>query len=338
MRFKKQCPEGVSYPLTKEQIVGTKQAIHSPTFPEDKRVLIDPSTIAKPSYPEDGDIFWSELAEVAIRVEIAKRKTRIGAVPKDLDDALMPKVLRGGKFISRTFEKKLGVRTYFDGAQEVKADWPTHILKNLAELLLGDGAKIRRIFKKDFEATEFTDGVVLFSRLLAKVIHEVSPTAFAVKWYYGRPRPEEAANAWAKGEFEVSPFMNTILNKHINKEAVAKNALNFPVYQCPLHPSYPAMHASLSGLSIIFGILFELTESQLMEVKRTAANIALFRDYGGVHYRTDSLVGLDIGEKIIADNLYTYLEYFAEQAGHELALSREEVEDSSSKLINNWSA
>jgi len=337
LRFKKKCPEGVQYPLTKDQIEGKTLAIHSPSFPEDKRVLIDPSSVERPSYPEDGDIFWTELAEVAIRVEIAKKKTRIGKIEEGLDDALLPKVLKGGKFISRTFTERLGVKTYFDGAQEVKADWPTHILKNLAELLLKDGAKIRRIFKKDFTATEFTDGPVLFSRLLAKVIHEVSPTAFAVKWYYGRPRPEEAAHAWAKGEAEVSPFINTILSRHINKSAVAKNPLNFPVYPCPLHPAYPAMHASLSGLSIIFGILFDLTDSQLEEVKRTAANIALFRDYGGVHYRTDSLIGLDIGEKIIADNLYTYLEYFASEAGHELALSKEEVEGSAAKLMNYWS-
>lgn len=339
MRFKKNCPQELTYPLTKDQLKPDEvYQIHSPTFPEDKRVLINPADIAKPSYPEDGDIFWTELAEVAIRVEIAKRKTKIGALNRDLDEALLPKVLKGEKFLSRTFKERLGVRTYFDGAQQVKADWPTHILKNLAELLLGDGVKLRRIFKKDFTAVEFTDGPVLFSRILAKVIHEVSPTAFATKWYYGRPRPEETAHAWAKGELEVSPFMNTILSAHINKSAVAKDPLAFPVYPCPPHCSYPAMHASLAGVSVLFGVLFNIKlDEHVLETKQTGANISLFRDYGGVHYRTDSMIGLDIGEQVLSDNIYRYLQELADEAGHELAISEEEVQSLANKFRNNWS-
>jgi len=108
---------------------------------------------------------------------------------------------------------------------------------------------------------------------------------------------------------------------------------------CPLHPSYPAAHSAVSGAcSVMLKAFFN--EDMLLpgcvvpssdglslltckgyaptvgdEVNKLAFNIAFARNWAGVHYRSDDMAGLRLGEdvaiSILQDLVCTYTEDFA---------------------------
>ena len=107
---------------------------------------------------------------------------------------------------------------------------------------------------------------------------------------------------------------------------------------CPTHPSYPAAHACNAGacttiLKAFFDADYVVPHpvearadgsalepwrgAQLIlgnEIDKLAANIALGRDAAGVHYRSDSMRGLFVGEQqalaLLRDYSRTYNERF----------------------------
>ena len=107
----------------------------------------------------------------------------------------------------------------------------------------------------------------------------------------------------------------------------------------PTHPAYPAGHATIAGscctvLKAFFNedyvlpapVVADRTGSVLNpwqgadlivggEIDKLAANISLGRDAAGVHYRSDGIDGLTIGEQqalqLLADHSQTYREDFA---------------------------
>ncbi|WP_238933389.1 vanadium-dependent haloperoxidase [Brevibacillus choshinensis] len=108
---------------------------------------------------------------------------------------------------------------------------------------------------------------------------------------------------------------------------------------CPTHPSYPAGHACIAGAGITMLKAFS-NESFVIpnpveaspdglsllpysgapltlgnELNKLAANIALGRDTAGVHWRSDGIEGLKLGEAvaigILQDYSNTYHEKFS---------------------------
>jgi hypothetical protein len=107
---------------------------------------------------------------------------------------------------------------------------------------------------------------------------------------------------------------------------------------CPTHPSYPAAHAVNAGAcaTVLKAFLDESYEMRLPvqasadgtqlepwsgetlrlggEIDKLASNIALARDAAGVHFRSDSIEGLRLGEAVaiglLADYSRTYSERF----------------------------
>jgi hypothetical protein len=107
---------------------------------------------------------------------------------------------------------------------------------------------------------------------------------------------------------------------------------------CPTHPSYPSAHACNAGacatiLKAFFDADYALPRpveatadgSALeswrgasltlgKEIDKLASNIALGRDAAGVHYRSDSVRGLFVGEQqalgLLRDYSRTYNEHF----------------------------
>jgi hypothetical protein len=107
---------------------------------------------------------------------------------------------------------------------------------------------------------------------------------------------------------------------------------------CPLHPSYPAAHSAVSGAcSVMLKAFFN--EDMLLpgcvvpgpdglsllpckgysptvgeEINKLAFNIAFARNWAGVHYRSDDMAGLRLGEdvaiSILQDLVCTYTEDF----------------------------
>ena len=111
----------------------------------------------------------------------------------------------------------------------------------------------------------------------------------------------------------------------------------------PTHPAYPAGHSTVAGacctvLKAFFDEQFVIpdpveatADGQALdpwvgtdltvgaEVNKLATNISLARDTAGVHYRSDSINGLALGEQValamLADETRTYNEDFG---GYEL--------------------
>ena len=107
---------------------------------------------------------------------------------------------------------------------------------------------------------------------------------------------------------------------------------------CPTHPSYPAAHAVNAGACATIlkafvnesykipqpveasadGSRLELWRGEALmlgdEIDKLASNIALARDAAGVHFRSDSISGLTLGEDVaiglLADYSRTYSERF----------------------------
>jgi membrane-associated phospholipid phosphatase len=139
--------------------------------------------------------------------------------------------------------------------------------------------------------------------------------------------------------YPLHPF---ILNSSVLPEltAVSGNALLPMAYAegSPAHPSYPAGHAAIAGacttvLKAFFkesAVLADTVQpnddgSQLLpyteraltvggELDKLAANIAIGRNIAGVHYWSDGIQGMLLGEKValayLADIRTTYAEAF----------------------------
>lgn len=132
----------------------------------------------------------------------------------------------------------------------------------------------------------------------------------------------------------------------VNSDAIAQTFANHGSYLLPIafpegsptHPAYPAGHATIAGacttvLKAFFNESLVLpdpveanaTGSALQsysgsltvgdELNKLASNIALGRDWAGVHYRSDGIDGLLVGEQqalgLLQDYSQTYREQFS---------------------------
>jgi hypothetical protein len=108
---------------------------------------------------------------------------------------------------------------------------------------------------------------------------------------------------------------------------------------CPLHPAYPSGHATVSGAcSVMLKAFFDeneivtdcvqassdglslapYTDTALTvggEINKLAFNVAMGRDFAGIHYRSDAETGLRLGEDVaiamLQDLVHTVAEDFA---------------------------
>ncbi len=181
--------------------------------------------------------------------------------------------------------------------------------------------------------------------LLAQACEDALKAAWFQKWaVHRRLRPEEfggrvhqsrvgAADYRLHADILNSPALDLVHQAngtYLLPQAFAEG--------CPLHPSYPAGHAVVSGAcSVILKAYFD--ETQPMEncvvasadglslvpldhitltvggeVNKLAFNIAMGRDFAGIHYRSDAEAGFRLGEEvaiaILEDVAQTYTEDF----------------------------
>lgn len=165
--------------------------------------------------------------------------------------------------------------------------------------------------------------------LLAMVSHLSLKTAWYQKWHvHRRLRPEALGGRLDRhlaglADFPLHPSLMT-------SEAVAEtrertgSALLPQAYPegSPLHPSYPAAHAVTAGAAVtvlkaLFDESYPLPDPVVAtpdgrelrpydgpsltvggELDKLAANVALGRDFAGVHYRSDSEAGMALGEEL----------------------------------------
>jgi hypothetical protein len=71
-----------------------------------------------------------------------------------------------------------------------------------------------------------------------------------------------------------------------------------PDIPLPNHPSYPSNHSCVTGSAM--AVLAQLFPSDADSLNGLADSAAISRVYGGIHYRFDARVGLELGRKIAA--------------------------------------
>ena len=74
-----------------------------------------------------------------------------------------------------------------------------------------------------------------------------------------------------------------------------------------MHPSWPAMHLAASVGSLWLAVVMNLSNEQMCQAQLVDYGVAYARTVAGVHYASDNISGLRLGQKIIADKLPTYL-------------------------------
>ena len=259
-------------------------------------------------------------------------------------------------------------------AECVHSDPPFQWYINAAMILSSLGAEQNPGFPSYPNQSPFVTGTGGAS--IQGMIGIVAQEALKHSWYwkwdaFRRLRPEvfglwidniKNNRALNNGNYEISNCIldNPVLNdikSYINTNFGISDSYTLPqAYRegSPLHPAYPAGHATISGacatvLKIFFdadkswnslpgvqsnllsgGVshpvlsdalgnnLVQYSESDIGsmtiegEINKLASNIAIGRDWAGVHYRSDSVQGMILGEEIainvVRDTLSTVVE------------------------------
>jgi hypothetical protein len=170
--------------------------------------------------------------------------------------------------------------------------------------------------------------------------------AWFQKWQvHRRTRPEEYGGRIHQTKFGAAayPIHSDVLNSAALQATHAATGTyllpqSYPE-GCPLHPSYPSGHATVAGACAVMLKAF-FDETQIMtncvqaapdglsltpfgdvaltvggEINKLAFNVAMGRDFAGIHYRSDAEAGLRLGEDVaiamLQDLVHTYAENFS---------------------------
>jgi membrane-associated phospholipid phosphatase len=151
-----------------------------------------------------------------------------------------------------------------------------------------------------------------------------------MKWSVGRPRPEEIAmqiqnNMITEADGVPGDVVTAV------KAMGLTSAEDFTHYDegCPLHPSWPAMHSASSAASLWLAVVADLTPDQYCQALRTDYAVSFARTVAGVHYTTDNIAGLNLGQKVLADKLAGHL---SEKYGADPQVVQQKVDS----LIFDW--
>ncbi len=179
--------------------------------------------------------------------------------------------------------------------------------------------------------------------LVAKVANCALKAAWYQKWsIHRRVRPEAFAGHLHNHKTGAASY--PIHPKVLNSQAVAEVFSRFGTYLLPMaypegspaHPSYPAGHACVAGacvtvLKAFFRESFTIPTPVVAtsggfslvpfsgpaltvggELNKLAANIAIGRDAAGVHWRSDGIEGLRLGEAVAISMLQDFKDCFTE--------------------------
>jgi hypothetical protein len=238
-----------------------------------------------PSIPGDPE-FWSELKDV-VEVQILRRNN--GTPPLILPD------LWSGYNISAV-------------AEAVNNEYPGYHQQRLLESLW-DSNKLTMddTILPIISVVDFAGSNIRLAALNTWAIDIICPPNFLVKWTAGRIRPEEAAFQMAKGLYDdlnVPPKLKSLID---SMDLQTPEEFTSYVKGCPSHPSWPAMHSAGSSMSLWLPVVANLTEEQFCQTLRTDYAVATARTVAGVHYRSDNLAGLNLGQNLLAQALPQHL-------------------------------
>ncbi len=220
-----------------------------------------------------------------------------------------------------------------DLAEYVHRDFTYQGFLNAALILLGYGQQALDPYNP-YLSSATQDGFITFGApyildLVARVANAALKAAWYQKWHvHRRVRPEEFAghlhnHMTERAEYDIhAELLNSpALEMTFNQYSSYLLPMAYPE-GCPTHPAYPAGHAVIAGacataLKAFFNENYRLPKPVVVgedglsleayrgatltvggELNKLASNIALGRDTGGVHWRSDGTEGLKLGEAV----------------------------------------
>ena len=239
------------------------------------------------------------------------------------------------------------VRNGRDLAEYVHRDFSYQHFLNAGLILLSFGAGAldpNNPYRQSRNQSGFsTFGAPQVFDLLARVTNAALNCAWYQKWsVHRRIRPEEFGGllhnrltGTAHNLIHPQVLNSRAVQEVFNKYGTYLLPLAFPE-GCPTHPSYPAGHATISGacvtaLKAMFDESFVIPSAVAAtadglslttydsteltvggELDKLAYNVSLGRDTAGVHWRSDSVEGMKLGEAIAINLLSEITECFNE--------------------------
>merc|ERR550539_244761 len=191
------------------------------------------------------------------------------------------------------------------GALAVEKDFPSKYPTKLIEQFLAEGVEFDANIVPHYTMDDFVNKQVMLSRVIGWAVSVVSPTAFAAKWRRGRPRPEEVAKAIIDGDPRVAGAPSDVVARVQALNLTKTGAADYTAYTngSPKHPSWPAMHSAASTASVYLPVVLNLNAAQIRETQLVDCAVATFQSFAGVHYETDNMAGLAIGQEVIRREL-----------------------------------
>jgi membrane-associated phospholipid phosphatase len=182
--------------------------------------------------------------------------------------------------------------------------------------------------------------------LVARIANAALRAAWYQKWLvHRRVRPEAFAGHVHNHQMKAAVyplhrelFNSPALDMIVRKHGTYLLPMAYPE-GCPTHPAYPAGHATIAGacvtvLKAFFNEDFVIPNPVVSsadglsllayngaaltvggELNKLAANVALGRDTAGVHWRSDGIEGLKLGEEVALSCLQDFRATFSEDFG-----------------------
>merc|ERR550539_40618 len=240
--------------------------------------------LAWPTQPAQGT-FWAEFDQIT-QLQISRRNGEMAASKMTL-----PQMFEGF--------------TMEEGSAAVRADFPSQFPTDLTLQFLREGVDFDETIIPHTTADDFVNKQVMLARIIGWAVSTVSPTCFAAKWHEGRPRPEEVALAIVNNDTRVARAPADVVSRVRSLNIMAHGAFDYTAYGTgsPKHPSWPAMHSAASTASVFLPVVLSLTAAQIRETQLVDCAVATFRSFAGVHYETDNMAGLAIGQEVIRREL-----------------------------------
>jgi hypothetical protein len=246
------------------------------------KTMIEP--LPQPTQPESLG-FWDEFDQIT-KLQVSRRAGEMAA----------SKMALPSMFSNFTMEQ---------GAAAVESDFPTKFPTELVEQFLAEGVEFDSSIIPHATADDFVNKQVMLGRIIGWAVATVSPFAFGAKWHEGRARPEEVACAVAENSSTVSSAPTYVTDAVNALGLTAQGCTDYTAYTngAPKHPSWPAMHSAASSASVFLAVVLNLTASQLAEAIHLDCAVATFRSFAGVHYESDNMAGLAIGQEVLRREL-----------------------------------
>jgi len=193
-------------------------------------------------------------------------------------------------------------------AEAVHDEYPGFLQQQLITWLWQNKSKLDYNILPYRSRLDFIGTQVRLADLNTWAIGAVAPINFHIKWCVGRARPEEVAYKIATGELTEDDGVPIDIVEKIQSMNLT-NATQFTAYPegCPLHPSWPAMHSAASSSSFWLAVVMNLTDAQYCEALRVDYGVAYARTVAGVHYPSDNIAGLNLGQVVVAEKLPGHL-------------------------------